>query len=641
MERYEQYIGKTLNGKYTIQELLGVGGMAYVFKATVIETGKTVSIKILNEESGKDEKSVTRFVNESKAVSMLSHQNIVKIYDVVIEKDINYLVMEYVDGITLKEYIDFKKKVEWGESVFYIRQILRALEHAHSTGIIHRDVKPQNIMITRDGVIKVMDFGIAKLLKSESITMTDMALGTVDYISPEQASGKKIGFYSDIYSVGVMLYEMTTGKLPFVAENTMAVAMKQIQDEPEPPKNVNPDIPDGLEQIILKSMKKEPDERFSSCASMEKALMMVAQDPTVIFTEHHKTTEKSVKSHEKKTKKSSFLAVISGVTLAFLIVLIASLCIFMGKFGSRFNFGTFNFKNESVEISIPDVTGEIFDESTIERFKQEGYEIEQSTKPVTYDPKLKVGAIISQSPSAGEKKNYDPKKLQKITVTVNPPPPVFVLDNYVNMNAQEIMSYLKQNGVDCKTVPEEHDTVIRDYIIRTEPGPGTVIEADKPMTITIYVSKGAPIIETEVPDVVGLTKQEAVRKLYKAGISLDSDIDYIEVDSEAPEGTVVDQSLEPGETAYRHVTRITLEISTGKVSSGDDPAEDEPAEDEPVVDEPAEDEPAEDDPAEDEPAEDDPAEDEPAEDKTLEENNGSDTNDEETAPEEENEPSEV
>ena len=262
MEHYEKYIGMTLGRKYVIDEIIGKGGMAYVFKATVKATGETVSVKILNEESARDEKAVKRFVNESKAVSMLNHKNIVGVYDVGVENGINYIVMEYVDGITLKEYIDFKKCIEWKEAVYYISQVLKALGHAHSTGIIHRDVKPQNIMITRDGTIKVMDFGIAKMMNSKPITVTDKAIGTVDYISPEQASAKPVGFFSDIYSVGIMLYEMTTGTLPFIAESPMAVAMMQIQNAPEAPRELNPSLPRGLEPIILKALNKEPDDVF-------------------------------------------------------------------------------------------------------------------------------------------------------------------------------------------------------------------------------------------------------------------------------------------------------------------------------------------------------------------------------------------
>lgn len=552
MERYEQYIGKTLNGKYTIKELLGVGGMAYVFKATVEGTDKVVSVKILNEESSKDEKSVRRFLNESKAVSMLSHPNIVKIYDVVFEKDINYLVMEYVEGITLKEYIDFKKTVEWGEAVYYVSQILRALGHAHQMGIIHRDVKPQNIMITREGVVKVMDFGIAKMLKSESITMTDMALGTVDYISPEQASGKEIGFYSDIYSVGVMLYEMTTGKLPFVAESSMAVAMMQIQDEPQPPTQINPAIPRGLEQIILKAMNKEPDERFSSCATMEKALGIIASDPATVFTVHRKSPEKK-KENEQSKKRASFLAIISGVTAAFFIVLIVFAVMFLKQCSA-------SFTDTGKEIVIPSLLGQMHSEKLVEKFKADGYEINISTKEVEHDPEKPVGEIIKQTPSGGTRKKYNASALQTITVTLNPPAKVFVLDDYTNANAQEVTTILRRNDIVWNLKSEDHDTVIKGYVIKTDPAPGTVL--NKGDSITLYVSNGAPVEETEVPNVLGKTYEDAVRELQKNRISIGT-VSYEE--SAAPEGTVVAQSLAEGEKVYKYISEIDLTVSMGMI----------------------------------------------------------------------------
>ena len=552
MERYEQYIGKTLNGKYTIKELLGVGGMAYVFKAVEQGSNRIVSVKILNEESSKDEKSVRRFINESKAVAMLSHPNIVKIHDVVFKEDINYLVMEYVEGITMKEYIDFKKTIEWGEAVYYVSQILRALGHAHSMGIIHRDVKPQNIMITREGVVKVMDFGIAKMLKSESITMTDMALGTVDYISPEQASGKEIGFYSDIYSVGVMLYEMTTGKLPFIAESTMAVAMMQIQDEPQPPTEINASIPRGLEQIILKAMNKDPYERFSSCAAMEKALGVISQDPTTVFTSHRKTGEKK-KEAAKTKKRASFLPIISGVTAAFFIVLIVFAAMFLKQCSTSFN-------DTGKEIVIPSLIGNMHSERLELDYEKNGFDIVISTKEIEHDPTKAVGEIIKQTPSAGTRKKYNPDAPQTITVTINPAAKVFVLDDYTNANSQEVTTILRRNDIKWVLKSEDHDTVIKGYVIKTEPAAGTVL--NKGDTITLYVSNGAPVEETKVPSVVGKTYEDAVRELQKYRISIGS-VSYEE--SSAPEGTVIVQSIEAGETVYKYITEISLTVSTGMI----------------------------------------------------------------------------
>ena len=264
MDKYDSFIGKVLDGRYKILEVLGVGGMAFVLKAEDLMMNRVVAIKILNDQYNGDEQAETRFINESKAVAMLSHKNIVSVYDVAIYPDMKYIVMEYLDGITLKEYLDKKGALPWKEACIYIGQVLRALEHAHSKGVIHRDIKPQNIILQKNGEIKVTDFGIAKLPNDSSLTTTEKAIGTVYYISPEQASGKETSFSSDIYSVGVMLYEALTGRLPFVAESPVTIALMQINDQPTPPKEINDQIPLGVSQIVMKAMQKDTAARFAT-----------------------------------------------------------------------------------------------------------------------------------------------------------------------------------------------------------------------------------------------------------------------------------------------------------------------------------------------------------------------------------------
>ena len=226
MEGYERYVGQVLDNRYRIERIIGMGGMAVVFRAEDLLMRRIVAVKILKDDIARDEVSVKRFINESKAVSMLSHPNIVTIYDVSVRSDAKYIVMEYIEGITLKNYMTKKGKLEFREIIMYTEQVLRALEHAHQKGIVHRDIKPQNIMLLKNGIIKVMDFGIAKLPNAETVTVKDSAIGTVYYISPEQASGKPIDARSDIYSLGVMMYEMATGKLPFTADSPVSVALK-------------------------------------------------------------------------------------------------------------------------------------------------------------------------------------------------------------------------------------------------------------------------------------------------------------------------------------------------------------------------------------------------------------------------------
>ena len=262
----DRYIGKKLDGRYEIKEIIGVGGMANVYKAYDSIDDRVVAVKILRDEHMENDELLRRFRNESKAIAVLSHPNIVKVYDVSFNEDIQYIVMEHIDGITLKEYIEQQKVLRWKEAVHFAVQILRALQHAHDKGIVHRDIKPQNIMLLEDGTIKVADFGIAKFARASQHTVTDKAIGSVHYISPEQAKGELSDEKSDIYSVGVMLYEMTTGELPFDADSPVSVALKQIKSQAKRPRAINPSVPEGLEDITIRAMQKDPARRYQSAA---------------------------------------------------------------------------------------------------------------------------------------------------------------------------------------------------------------------------------------------------------------------------------------------------------------------------------------------------------------------------------------
>ncbi|MBQ7008735.1 MAG: serine/threonine protein kinase, partial [Ruminococcus sp.] len=300
----DKNIGKKLDGRYEITELIGVGGMADVYKGTDIIDNKPVAIKILKKEFAENEEFLRRFRNESKAIAVLSHPNIVRIYDVGFSDKIQYIIMEYIDGITLKEYIEEEKVLSWKDTVHFVIQILRALQHAHDKGLVHRDIKPQNIMMFTDGTIKVMDFGIAKFAREEGKTATDQAIGSVHYISPEQAKGDVTDERSDIYSVGVMLYEMLTGKKPFDSENPVSIAVMHMHDTPERPKAVNPDIPDGLEEIILKAMEKSPSERYQSTSDMISDIEDFKNNPEIKFGYY---TEGNM--HEESDRTRFFAAI--------------------------------------------------------------------------------------------------------------------------------------------------------------------------------------------------------------------------------------------------------------------------------------------------------------------------------------------
>lgn len=291
----DKYTGKRLDGRYEIHEIIGVGGMAVVYRAYDTIDDRTVAIKILKDEFSGNEEFLRRFRNESKAIAVLSHPNIVKVYDVSFGDRIQYIVEEYIDGITLKEYLDQQKVIKWKEAIHFTVQILRALQHAHSKGIVHRDIKPQNIMLLQDGTIKVTDFGIARFSHTDTRTMSEKAIGSVHYIAPEQARGDLTDEKTDIYSVGVMLYEMLTGRLPFEADNAVSVAIMQLQTDPTPPREINPSIPGGLEEITLKAMQKDPACRYQSASEMLHDIEEFRRNPGIHFQYKYFIDEKPTK----------------------------------------------------------------------------------------------------------------------------------------------------------------------------------------------------------------------------------------------------------------------------------------------------------------------------------------------------------
>ena len=283
MNVFNKYVGQVFDGRYKIERTVGEGGMAVVFEATDLLTNRKVAVKMLKDSVAGNTQAIKRFIIESKAVAMLNHENIVKVYDISVRGEHKYIVMELLKGITLRKYMENKGVLSWQETVAFSEQILSALSHAHMKGVIHRDIKPQNIMLLEGGFVKVTDFGIAKIPKAETLTMADKAIGTVFYLSPEQAQCKKIDLRSDLYSLGVMMYEMATGRMPFTADTPAVVIYQHITKAPVPPSQINPSIPIGLEQIILCAMEKNPDDRYHSAPQMLRHLSRLRQDPSVVF----------------------------------------------------------------------------------------------------------------------------------------------------------------------------------------------------------------------------------------------------------------------------------------------------------------------------------------------------------------------
>ena len=551
MDQYNNYIGLLLDGRYKIKRLLGIGGMAMVFEADDIFRKSVVAVKILKDEFASDEVSVQRFINESKAVLMLSHINIVKIFDVSVKGENKYIVMEYIDGITLKSYIERKGALSVKETISYSIQILRALEHAHLGGVIHRDIKPQNIMLLKNGQIKVTDFGIAKLPDAKTLTATDKAIGTVYYISPEQAAGEKgIDRRADLYSVGVMMYEMLTGKLPFDAENPVSIALKQINEQPKAPTDILPTIPKGLEQIVLFAMEKDKDKRFQTATQMIDLLLKVRENPGVVFRQKNQ----SGKAPKKKKKKVTMLPIIMGVVTAFLLVAVVSAFIVVKDifFGET--------ADNSMEIVVEDYVGSVYDDA----LEDELDDIFRIKVKYEYSENIDSGKIIRQIPAAGAtRKGIKGKQIADLTLYVSQGIEQIVMADYTYADKRQTQIDLKNKGLKVTVIEEYNDIVPDDCVISTTPKAGEPVAAGS--TVLVMVSKGEMVDTTVVPSFLGSNTVQAYEMLVQSDLRLGT-ITYRYSDG-AAYGIIIDQSLAVGTSAPKGVAKISFVVSKGPAPS--------------------------------------------------------------------------
>ena len=552
----DRYIGKKLDGRYEIKEIIGVGGMANVYKAYDSIDDRAVAVKILRDEHMENDELLRRFRNESKAIAVLSHPNIVKVYDVSFNEDIQYIVMEHIDGITLKEYIEQQKVLRWKEAVHFTVQILRALQHAHDKGIVHRDIKPQNIMLLEDGTIKVADFGIARFARASQHTVTDKAIGSVHYISPEQAKGELSDEKSDIYSVGVMLYEMTTGTLPFDADSPVSVALKQIQSQAKRPRTVNPDIPEGLEDITIRAMQKDPARRYQSAAEMLRDIDEFKRDPSISFEYKYsepatENISKEVASTKKKTKKikdeqvrnAPVVPVLTGITIAFIVVAIVFVIGIMAMVRPF---------EEVPDTTAPELIGMDINEAMK---KYSGFDIvvessafhDKYDKDIIYDQSVNKGMVVKEGAT--------------IKVKISSGIQYFSLADYKNFEENQVYKILTDNEIEFNTVTEYNDEVPEGYVIKTEPGADT--QVDTGTVVVVYVSMGAETTYTTVPSVIGYTLEDARMILNSAGIRI-GNVERVEADGQSTE--VIDQSLPEG-TSVTNGSTISLVIIAEKESN--------------------------------------------------------------------------
>ncbi len=576
----DNLIGKRLDGRYSIESLVGVGGMANVYRGTDLKTGNQIAVKVLKDEFLDNEELVRRFKNESKAISILSHPNIVKVYDVSVTDKLQYIVMEYVDGITLKEYLKQRGgALTWKETVHFATQILSALQHAHSKGIIHRDVKPQNIMLLADGSIKMMDFGIARFSRAQSQTVSDKAIGSVHYISPEQAKGERTDARTDIYSVGVMLYEMLSGRLPFDGDGAVSIAIMQISEKPKPLAEIAPQTPAGLRQITEKAMEKDPDKRYQSAQEMLAAIEEFKRNPSIQFAYEYRSAEdnperninrvvsntkpsqkstsihtgdarrvgtsnpgrsKSAQKKKKASKGFSLLPIFFGMAVAFVIG--AAILIYL-IFTNSSNL-LFSNRADVQVISFVGMTKDEFLATDYNNLLRAEFPEEYSSEP--------AGTIIRQTPKAGR----TVKEKQRIVLTVSLGTQYVTIPETKNMVAEDAEQTLKDMGLRVTKKPMSDNSVANGAVVYTQPAAGETVEGDS--TVILYVSRSEVSKESQVPSLTGKTIEEARNEVKGLNLSIRT----IEQASEQPAGTVLSQSPDAGSTV-RKSSVITLVVSTG------------------------------------------------------------------------------
>ena len=562
-------IGKMLDNRYELLEVIGSGGMAVVYKAKCHRLNRLVAVKVLKSDLAEDADFRRRFRDESQAVAMLSHPNIVSVYDVS-RGETEYIVMELIDGITLKQYMEKRGQLNWREALHFITQIMKALSHAHSRGIIHRDIKPQNIMVLRDGSVKVADFGIACLANSAN-TLTQEALGSVHYMSPEQARGDRTDARSDIYSAGVVLYEMLTGRLPFEGDNAVSVAIQHLSSVPLSPREINPDVPEALELICMKAMASDLEKRYASADEMLADLEEFRKNPEVdldftIEDLHRETVDeptqyipavhtvsKAQKAQEaddeeeeespRRMSTRKLLTIIGAVVAAIALIVLLWHAIFSDLLGGE---------QTPTEFEVPDLFGMTIDEANEDERVKDIFTIEQIGQRSS---KYEAGTIIEQSPEKGK----TVKGNRTISVFVSSGAKTEKMPNLVNREYRDATLQLTNLDLDLviNDPVEEYSNITKGYIIRTIPEYGeTLQEGD---SVTLVVSKGEQPKPVTVLSFVGIDIEIVRQQVTLSGLVVG---EVTQRASDEPYGTVIEQSIS-AETQVDAGTTINFVISEG------------------------------------------------------------------------------
>ena len=556
-------VGRVIGNRYEIIEKIGEGGMATVYKAKCNILKRYVAVKVLRDEFTTDEEFIKRFNTEAQAAASLTHPNIVSIYDVGHEENIYYIVMELVQGKTLKEIINEDGALPWKWALNVSIQVASALEMAHKNNIVHRDIKPHNIIITEDGIAKVTDFGIAKAVSNSTITAFGTTIGSVHYFSPEHARGGYTDAKSDLYSLGVVMYEMLTGRVPFDADTPVSIALKHMQEKPIEPIKLNPTIPYAVNKIIMKAMEKDPNERYQSATEMLKDLSMALKNPEGDFVEQKDFTnqytqriptlgeqeyikndkiEDDEEQEEPKNKMSKKKKIIITIAIILGIILIP----IIGFFGTK----ALMDAGVPKDVDLPNLVGKTLEEANKEI---EGTDItlEQTEE---FNADVEAGKIISQDPPYVD--GYTVKENSTIKIVISKGTEKAVVENVKGKTYEEAVQILEKANLKVERVDQTSQTVEAEIDIGQEPGEGEEVKAGG--SVKLYVSSGTGIKQVEVENVVGKTEEEATSILTKAGLKVN--VGYKE-DSSKPTDTVLSQDVAQGEKVDEGTT-VTIVVNT-------------------------------------------------------------------------------
>ena len=545
----DKYLGVRLDNRYEIREVIGVGGMAIVYKAYDRFAERNVAVKILKDEFAEDEEFRRRFKNESRAIAMFSHPNIVSIYDVGSGDGPQYIVMEYINGITLQQYIDVKKVLPLHDAIAIMEQTLKGIQHAHERGVVHRDLKPQNIMLLEDGTVKVTDFGIARMASVDTKTMSEMALGSVHYISPEQASGNETDFKADIYSLGAIFYVLTTGRFPFDGDTPVSIALQHVQKQPDNPRMINDTIPIGVDQIIMKAMQKAPEKRFASAADMMKDIQAVKNDPDVVFD--YDLAEESAKTRyfgkikpetDKITSKTpSFVPILIAITAVLVIAAVVLVILIASGGGDK-------------AVVIPNFVGQYYSDVVNDtQYTNKFVFIEQNK---VWSDEYEEGQIISQQPKDGTEVEVEGFR---IYLTVSKGVQKVEVPDVAQLSLQAAKAEIQKANLTCVEEMKADDDVPEGLVIGTNPKNGTPVKIGE--EIIVYVSTGPSVSPVDVVNVIGLTEDEAEKKLKDAGLEKGV---VTTAASEKAAGTVIAQNPDRG--TLNSGDKVDLTISDGTLA---------------------------------------------------------------------------